>query len=107
MLRSPLTSRIAGPALLAVAGMVGVVLAARSGHAVSAILAGVALACGLVLVARMDRADGEEARFGQVFDVALVVLPAALVVYLSFHSGGYFPTAPAVAALLVIVVLLL
>jgi hypothetical protein len=31
--------------------------------------------------------------------LALIVLPAALTAYLSFHAGGFFPATPALVAL--------
>lgn len=37
---------------------------------------------------------------------ALMLLPGALVVYMGFHAGGYFPATPAIGALLVTQVLL-
>ena len=33
---------------------------------------------------------------------ALLALPAALILYMSFHGGGFFPTSPALGAIVVV-----
>jgi hypothetical protein len=107
MLRSPPTTRLAGLALVFVTGAVGIYLAARLGGAPTAIPAAVALACATALMARRGTAAGDARAVDWVFDQLLLALPAALIIWLSFDAGGYFPTGPAVAGLLLIVVFVL
>jgi O-antigen ligase len=106
MLRNASTTRLAGLALLLVVGVVGVVVAARAGGAQAAVLAAIAVACGVALAARSSQ-EAEPGQLDWVFDQFLLLVPAALVIYLSFDSGGFFPQGPAVAALLLIVILVL
>jgi hypothetical protein len=51
-------------------------------------------------------ASGPVALHVRLGTAALVLLPAALTVYLSFHAGGFFPATPALVALLLGQVLL-
>jgi hypothetical protein len=107
MLRHAPTTRLAGLVVLLVLGLAGVWLAFRGGGTNAAILAAVAVACGVALAARVKTAEAELWQADWLFDQLLLGVPAALVIYLSLDSGGYFPPAPAVGALLLIVVLVL
>jgi O-antigen ligase len=104
MLRNASTTRLAGVVLLVVLGVAAVYLAGRAGGAQAAIFAAVALASAVALAARVSAEPGQA---DWLFDQLLLAVPAALVIYLSFDSGGYFPQSPAVAALFLIVVLVL
>ncbi|HEX4733218.1 MAG TPA: O-antigen ligase family protein [Thermoleophilaceae bacterium] len=106
MLRNAPTTRLAGLALLLVLGVVGVVVAARAGGAEAAVFAAIAVACGIALAARSST-EAEPGQLDWLFDQLLLLVPAALVIYLSFESGGFFPQGPAVASLFLIVVLIL
>jgi hypothetical protein len=49
---------------------------------------------------------GPGARAGGIAVTALMLLPGALVVFMGFNAGGYFPAAPAVAAIVLAQILL-
>src|SRR4051794_122297 len=106
MLRRATTMRLAGLALLLVLGLAGVYFAGQAGGTTAAIFAAVAVGCGIALAAR-GSATAEARQTDWLFDQLLLVVPAAVVIYLSFDAGGYFPAGPAVAALFLIVVLVL
>ena len=55
-------------------------------------------------LSRTDDAPG--ARSGGLAVTALMLLPGALIVFMGFNAGGYFPTTPAVAALVLAQILL-
>lgn len=107
MLRSPPTGRLAALALLAVTGCVGIYFAARSGGASAAVFAAIALVCALALLARTETSGDAGWELGSVFDAILIALPGALVVFLSFNSGGYFPDTAAIVAVVLVIVLVL
>ena len=102
-----LTSKLTASLLVLVAGAVGVFFAARAGGVAAGLLAAVAGACAVALIARVEPASSDALSLSQVFDGVLLVLPGALVVYFSFDSGGYFPSSPAFACILLLVVLVL
>src|SRR5215208_1514122 len=106
MLRNAPTTRLAGLALLGVAGVVAIYFAARAGGAQGGILAAIAVASAVALAARAWTGT-ESGQVDWVFDQSLLLVPAALIIYLSLDSGGFFPQGPAVAALFLIVVLVL
>ncbi len=57
----------------------------------------------------MDAPVRDEASVGSLSElglIALMLLPGALIVFLGFNAGGYFPGTPAVAALVVTQILL-
>jgi hypothetical protein len=54
-----------------------------------------------------EAASHSRLRAGRWLADAPLALPGAAVVFLSFHGGGFFPTAPAVVALVLAVVLVL
>lgn len=107
MLRTRLIHGSAGLALLLLLGAAGILGAWRAGGWSAAVLAVVATSCALVLLLRTRGAAAETASAAAVFDAVLLALPGALVVYLSFNSGGYFPDTPAVAAILLVILLVL
>lgn len=106
MPRTALTSRLAGLVLLLVAGAAGIVLATRAGGATAGVLAAVAVASAIALLLRAD-AGGATFSASAAFDGILIALPAALIIYASFESGGYFPRTPAVIAAMLLMVLIL
>lgn len=107
MTRNDSTYRWTALGLLVAAGALGVYFAARAGGSTAGILAAVAVTCGVLLVLRMQPASTEALSLSQAFDAALLALPGALIVYFAFDSGGYFPSSPAFAAILLIFVLIL
>src|SRR5271169_1622454 len=50
--------------------------------------------------------DAPDTRTGKLAVTALMLLPGALVVFMGFNAGGYFPATPAVAALVLTQILL-
>ena len=59
--------------------------------------------------ARSDAPAGGEApatRAGELAVTALMLLPGALIVFMGFNAGGYFPATPALAALVLAQILL-
>ncbi len=52
------------------------------------------------------REDAPRTRAGEIAVTALMLLPGALVVFMGFNAGGYFPAAPAVAAVVLAQILL-
>lgn len=101
-----LAGRLPVAGALIVIGVAGIALAARSGAA-PALAAALALGFALTLVWRMQPRTGDALSVSEAFDGVLVVLPGALVVYFAFNSGGYFPDSPAVAGVLLVVLLVL
>jgi len=45
-------------------------------------------------------------RTGELALTSLMLLPGALIVYMGFNAGGYFPTTPAVGAVVLVQILL-
>ena len=95
-----------GLALLLLPAGLAVYASFRAGGAAAGVPAVVALALGFALLARM-RTAAEAARVREAIDVGLMLLPGALVVYLSFEAGGFFPRAPAFVAILLALLLTL
>src|SRR4051794_5021781 len=106
MLRQAPTTRTAGLLVLVALGVVGIYFAARAGGSAAGAFAVVTLVCGVALALRAAR-SAEPGQLDWVFDQVLIAVPGALIIYLSFESGGYFPQGPAVAAIFLIVVLVL
>src|SRR5580765_7140694 len=106
-MRRSLTNRPLAIGLVLLTGAVGVVFAARTGGAAAAVLAAIAVACAVGLVVRIEPASAESRSISQIFDWALLALPAALVIYFSFDSGGYFPASPAFVAIVLVIILVL
>jgi O-antigen ligase len=102
-----MTTRLAGLAALILAGIVGIYFAGRAGGTTAAALAAVAVGCAGALILRGERADSAAMPAEAILDNVLLALPAALVIYLSIDKGGYFPTGPAVAAVLLVVAMVL
>ncbi len=50
--------------------------------------------------------EGPDTRAGALALTALMLLPGALIVFMGFNAGGYFPATPAIAALLLAQILL-
>jgi hypothetical protein len=107
MVRSPLDTRLARWALAVVIGIALVYIAARAGGAVAALLTVVALACAAALVLLREPGAADALTIDRVLDGIALLAPGALIVYLAFNSGGFFPDAPAVASIALIVVLVL
>ena len=107
MVRSPLNTRLVRWALAVGVAIAGVYLAARVGGLVAALLAAVAVACAVALVLLREPGASDGLSTDRVLDWLALLVPAALIVYLAFHSGGFFPGAPAVAAIVLIVVLVI
>jgi hypothetical protein len=91
MLRRAPTTRLAGLALLLVLGIAGIYLAGRAGGLQAALFTAIAVACGIALLARAGTPTADAGEADWVFDRLLLAAPAALVIYLSFDSGGFFP----------------
>lgn len=102
-----MTARLPAFGVLLVAGVAGVYGAYRAGGAAAGLLAAAALACAGALLMRTEPASVEGASVSRLFDGALLALPGILTVYLSFESGAYFPETPALAAIMLAVVLVL
>lgn len=107
MPRPALTARLPSLVLLVAAGGLGIYLAERAAGGTAALLAAIALACAVVLLARIQPTSAEAPSVGRVFDGVVLLVPGALTVYLSFQAGGFFPAAPAFAAICLVVVLVL
>lgn len=107
MSRSDVTARLGVVALVVVAGSIGVYLAARGGGAPAGALAAIATTCAVALVLNAPERRVSSPTAGGVFEGALLALPGALIVYFAFDSGGYFPASPAVAAIVLVVLLVL
>lgn len=105
MPRRDLSTRLPVLGLLLAAGAAGIYFAARAGGVGAGLLAGVALLSGGALALTSERASSSSWTLAQAFDAVLLALPGALIVYLSFNSGGYFPDSVAVATILLIVLL--
>src|SRR4051794_20467347 len=106
MARRDLISRLPLLGLLLVAGAVGIYIAATARGTGAALLAAAALGCAVALVLTA-RTAGDAWRLAQVFDAALIVLPGALILFFSLNEGGYFPDSPAIATLVLLIVLVL
>jgi O-antigen ligase len=102
-----LTNKVTVSMLLVLLGAIGVFFATRAGGPAAGVLAAVACACAVALAAQSDRAAAGARSVSDLFDGLLLVLPGALLIYFSFDSGGYFPAAPAVAAIVLVLVLVL
>ncbi len=50
--------------------------------------------------------DAPDTRAGRLAITALMLLPGALIVFMGFNAGGYFPATPAIAALVLAQILL-
>jgi O-antigen ligase len=50
--------------------------------------------------------DAPDTRAGKLAVTALMLLPGALIVFMGFNAGGYFPSTPAVAAIVLAQILL-
>lgn len=50
--------------------------------------------------------DGSRTRTGDLAVTALMLLPGAMIVFMGFNAGGYFPTTPAIAAVVLAQILL-
>src|ERR1039458_9962964 len=50
--------------------------------------------------------DAPTSRAGSLAVTALMLLPGALIVFMGFNAGGYFPATPALAALVLAQILL-
>src|SRR3954471_18885984 len=98
-------TRLPALGLLLAAGALGTYFAARAGGAGAAALAVIAVVCGAGLVLTATRESAAEFTLAQAVDGLLLLLPGALIVYLSFNEGGYFADTPAIAAILLVVVL--
>jgi hypothetical protein len=105
--RSTLTERLPALALLLVTGAVATYFASRAGGTGAGVLAATALACALGLVLRIEPISMEAPSAGRLFDAVLLAVPGALTIFLSFGNGGYFPETPALAAILLVLVLVL
>jgi hypothetical protein len=100
------TGRLPTLVLLLAAGGVAVYAAARAGGALAGLLAAGAAACAVALIAR-DAPAAEALSAERVLDRVLLALPGLLTVYFAFNAGGFFPGAPALAAIVLLVLLLL
>src|SRR3954467_10112428 len=100
-----LNTRLPAVALLLAAGGLGTYFAARAGGAGAAALAVLAALCGAALVLTATRESAGELTLADALDGLLLLLPGALIVSLSFNEGGYFADTPAIAAILLVVVL--
>jgi O-antigen ligase len=87
-------------------GAVLVYLAFRAGDLAAALPAAAAVAAGLGLLWRSEL-PGDVALAGRVAIAAQLALPGALVVYLSFNAGGFYPRTYAFVALALVLVLVL
>jgi hypothetical protein len=94
-----LAGRLPVAALIVALGGVGIYLAA-SADARAGVGAAIAVACAVALLLRAQPASHEAVSLGQVFDALVLVAPGVLIVSFAFSAGGYFPAAPAVAAIL-------
>jgi hypothetical protein len=107
LIRRDLTTRLPVLGLLLAAGLTGIFVAGRAGGAGAAVLAAVALSSAVALVWRVTPASVDALALSSVFDGALLLLPAALTVYFSFDRGGYYSDSPALAAIVLVVILVL
>jgi O-antigen ligase len=91
--------------LLLLPGAAGVYLAFRSGGSVAGLAAILAVLCLVVLVLRAGPGTFDAAVSARVANALLLALPGALTVYFAFNAGGFFPEAPALVAVVLILVL--
>ena len=107
MTKRDLTSRLPVLGLLVAAGVAAIYFAARAGGTGAGLLTAVAAGCALALALRVETGSVETVSLQSVSDAALIALPGALVIYLSFDTGGYFPASPAFVAIVLVAVLVL
>jgi O-antigen ligase len=88
-----------------VVAVVGIVTGITVG-ATAAFSSAVAVGFAFALAAQLDN-PGRGALVGQIANAVLLAVPGLLVIALAFNGGGYFPEAPAVAALAIAFLLLL
>jgi O-antigen ligase len=100
----PSVRRNLGAGLLLLPGGLAVYASFRAGGVAAGVPALIAVVLGVILLVRAREAE-EGALVRQAIDVALMLVPGALVIYLSFDAGGFFPRAPAFVAILLALLL--
>lgn len=93
--------------MLLVAGGAVSYLAFPTGGVTVGLFTTAATLLGAALAFLVARGSGDKALLQRVSTVGLLPLPGALVVYFSFSAGGFFPDAPAFAALVLLAALVL
>lgn len=99
--------RLATLALLLLVGAIVVYVAGRAGGAQAALPATIAVGCAAGLLLLDGGAGARSWTLTTAFDVIGLALPAALVVFFAFNSGGYFAGPQALAAMALVVILVL
>jgi O-antigen ligase len=101
------SERLRSVLLLLVPGAGAVYLAFQGGGAAAGFAAIVAVGFATALLLRVQAAPVDAALVARLAEAGLLAVPGALVLYLSFQAGGFFPGSTAFAAICLLLLLVL
>jgi O-antigen ligase len=102
-----MNGRLRSIVALALPGAAAVYLAFRGGGPAAGLAALAAIGFAAALIVRVQSAPVDAELVGRLARGAILALPGAMVLYFSFKAGGFFPAAPALVAIVLLLILVL